>query len=177
MTRLTAGLAGLVLATLATLAGCATPNPRVGLTPGGESSSPSLSGTQVIDDAPAVLEDGRHPVYLKTVDVSGAQITFDLIRFLTGAEAKAEWLKQHPSEPDGPPNDYLIVNVNPKLRTLPVAAGVSITVVDLTNPGLSMVTIAFADLLGHVAAAGGAFPFWLTVTGGQITKIEEQFLP
>lgn len=136
-------------------------------------------------DAQAVLPDGRHPVYLTRLDVPRRQLTFDLVQFLTGVQAKQAWLKDHPDEPDGPPNDYYIVNDNPKLRTLPIAGTVQVKVVDLTGPGgLSMVPIALADLPGHLSrdpnpGAGRLWPapFWLTVEHGQIVAMEEQYIP
>ena len=52
--------------------------------PGGTTKSP-----------PVVLVDGRHPVFLKTVDPAGRLITFDLIQLYFGEEAKREELKDH----------------------------------------------------------------------------------
>jgi len=74
----------------------------------------------------AVLEDGRHPVFVKTVDPGRRTVTFDLIQWFTGeaaTKAAAEDGKESP-----PPNDYYIRNVNSRLRTLPVAADAPITV-------------------------------------------------
>ena len=42
-----------------------------------------------------------------------------------GKDAAAVWVKKHPDEPDGPPEGYLIINDNPKLRTMPIAADVT----------------------------------------------------
>ena len=67
------------------------------------------------------VADGRVPAYLKTLDVAARQLTYDQIQFLIGAEAKKAWVKDHPDEPDGPPNDYYIVNVNPQLYTVTIA--------------------------------------------------------
>jgi hypothetical protein len=75
---------------------------------------------------PVVLADGRHPIYLKTVDPSRRTITFDLIQMYWGDEATREAAKDHQESP--PPNDYYIRNVNPRLRTLPVRADVTVTV-------------------------------------------------
>jgi len=178
MTRIIRGVAVIAVAALG-LTGCAKQGSQ---TPASTTAAPPSSGaspasSQFLDEAPVVLEDGRHPVFLTSVDVAGRKITFDLIVFLTGAEAKAEWAKTHPGEGDGPPNDYLIVNNNPKLRTLPVAAGVAVKVVDLEAPGgVGLVTIPFADLNSHFASGFG-LPFWITVAKGEITLIEEQFLP
>jgi len=150
---------------------------------GADSPSPAATPSPTPS---AALPDGRSPAYLTSIDVSGRTVTFDLIEFLTGDAAKKAWMKANPgSGEDGPPNDYFIVNDNPKLRTLPVSASVQITVVDLSGPGVQTKPIAFAaapayfagikpDTSDHRLAWN---PFWLTVQNGQIVKMEEQFLP
>jgi hypothetical protein len=131
-----------------------------------------------------LLADGRHPVYVTGLDVAGKKITFDLILFLTGDAAKQAWAKEHPEEPDGPPNDYFIVNDNPRLRTLPVSGAVSVKVVDTGGGGITLAPIAFADLPAHFSTEpiqeGNKVwhnPFWLTVTSGAVVTMEEQYLP
>lgn len=57
---------------------------------------------------PVVLADGRHPVYLKTVDLGRRTITFDLIQWYSGDDAAREAAKDHKESP--PPNDYHIRN-------------------------------------------------------------------
>lgn len=47
---------------------------------------PSTAATPTTSE-PVVLADGRHPVYLKTVDRDRRTITFDLIEFFTGEAA------------------------------------------------------------------------------------------
>jgi hypothetical protein len=130
-----------------------------------------------------VLEDGRHPVYLTGIDVAGRSVQFDLIQFLMGDEAIAAWDEAHPDDPGGPPNDYYIINDNPRLRRLPVADDVVVTVLDW-NGGFQPLVVAFADLPTELAAGRipykdrlDASPFWLTVDGGTVTAIEEQFIP
>src|SRR6266545_870968 len=123
-------------------------------------------------DAPepeSVLEDGRHPVQLTDVDVSGATVEFDLVQFLTGAEADRVWAERDPNEPPGAPNDYLVVNDNPRLRTLPVLSGVPVTVAYLDPMGGDDSSpIAFADLPGYLNASGHGSMFWLTVHDGTV---------
>ena len=132
-------------------------------------------------DAPepeSVLEDGRHPVQLTDVDVSGATVEFDLVQFLTGAEADRVWAERYPNEPPGAPNDYLVVNDNPRLRTLPVLSGVPVTVAYLDPMGGDDSSpIAFADLPGYLNASGHGSMFWLTVHDDTIVDIHEQWVP
>jgi hypothetical protein len=133
-----------------------------------------------------VLPDGRSAVYLTGVNATKNTVSFDLIEFLTGDAAKAEWKKQHPDTPDGPDNDYMIVNNNEKLRTLPVAADAKCVVLS-TLGGTDTKTIGFATLPAFLKQHNkgmeltppqiSILPFWLTVTDGTVTKFEEQFLP
>ena len=89
--------------------------------PGGTTKSP-----------PVVLVDGRHPVFLKTVDPAGRLITFDLIQLYFGEEAIREELKDHDTDRPAP-NDVYLRNVNPRLRTLPVPPVFIATITVLDN--------------------------------------------
>lgn len=137
--------------------------------------------------APAVapvLEDGRHPVYLTVLDTSARTVEFDLIQFLTGDEAVVAWDAAHPDEPGGPPNDYFIVNENARLRMLPLADDVTVTVPSFEGDGLHAESIPFAELPARLADnpmpdEGRLWPnpFWLTVENGTVTAMDEQYIP
>jgi hypothetical protein len=158
---------------------------------GGGSDSPSgAGGTTATTTAPAstagvpstsepvVLADGRHPVYLKTVDPGQQTITFDLIQFFAGEAATKAAAEDGQESP--PPNDYYIRNVNPRLRTLPVRSGAPITVNVLaagsTGNATKDVSVTLDELAGYFPNSGTA-PFWITVDQGQVTKVAQQFLP
>jgi hypothetical protein len=134
--------------------------------------------------ADPVLVDGRHPVYLTGLDVAAGTVEFDLIQFLGGAEAEEAYHRDNPSAPPGgPPNDYYIVNDNPRLRMLPVAEGAAITVLDWTG-GFEPRTIGFVDLPAALADDVEPDdewlwpnPFWLTVEDGTVTAMAEQYIP
>jgi hypothetical protein len=154
----------------------------------GPGSSAAATGTPTPTNSPTpILPDGKSPVYLTSIDVAKRTITFDLIEFLTGDAAKKAWQKANPGAgEDGPPNDYFIVNDNPKLRTLPVADPVDFKVVDQTNPtGTANKSINFQDATAYFLSIKPDQsdhklfwdPFWITVDHGVVTKIEEQFLP
>jgi hypothetical protein len=130
-----------------------------------------------------VLEDGRHPVYLTDIDTAARTLEFDLIQFLTGDEATAAYIEDNPDDPGGPPNDYYIVNDNPRLRRLSVAEALQVTVLDWEG-GFKPQVIAFADLPAQLAAdlvpdddRIWPSPFWLTVNDDTVTAIEEQYIP
>ena len=121
-----------------------------------------------------MLVDGRHPVIIKTVDPAGGSITFDLIQLYFGEEARREELKDHDT-PYPAPNDVYSRNVNPRLRTLPVLGGATITVLDDDYAPLHE-PVSLAKLAA-VMPRQGSMPFWITVRDGQVVKIAEQFVP
>jgi hypothetical protein len=131
--------------------------------------------------ATPVIEDGRHAVYLAGLDVGARTIEFDLIQWLTGEAAREAYTADHPDDPGYPPNDYYIVNENPRMRVLSVAGDVTVTVLE---HGFEPMHIAFEDLPAYLA--GDAFPddqslwhnpFWLTVHDDTIAAIQEQYIP
>lgn len=147
-------------------------------------NAPSDAATPAASSAPAsptVLADGRHAAYLTSLNVGKKTLSFDKIDFLTGDAAKKAYLKANPGETDGPPNDYMIVNDNPLVRTLPITDAATITIVDMTGSVTSKKTTLAALPAYFAADKGGKYlwhdPFWLTVKNGQIRKMEEQFLP
>jgi hypothetical protein len=154
-------------------------------TPAG-TTSPTAAAARPSAGAKPVLADGRSPVYLTGLNTAGKTVTFDLIEFLTGDAAKKQWKKQHPENPDGPDNDYLIVNNNKKLRTLPVAADVKCEVLSVLGD-TDTKTVGFASFPAYLKQQNkginltpptiAALPFWLTVRNGVVVKFEEQFLP
>jgi hypothetical protein len=128
---------------------------------------------------PVVLVDGRHPVYIKTIDPDRRTITFDLIQFYWGDEAAREAASDHKESP--PPNDHYIRNVNPRLRTLPVRADATITVNTLaagyTGSATKNVNVQLYRLQIMLDAHGDSPPFWITVQHDQVVRIAEQYIP
>jgi hypothetical protein len=122
------------------------------------------------------------------VDVSSdpATVTYDLAYFLTGDEA-TQAAKDHGEEAP-PPNDYYIVNDNPKLRTVPLAAGARLVLLDWNhccdrtfNGSLDDFAAAVNDgkemtVEGNIYK-GRISPYWLIAKDGAIVRIEEMFLP
>jgi len=130
------------------------------------------------------LADGRHAVLLHAADLPGRTLTVDVIQFLTGQEAIDAYQADHPDDPGGPPNDYYILNVNPRLRTLPVATDVEVELVLLhLGEGTELKRSAWEWLLDDLAHGPSDHdlisysPFWLTLDSGVVTRIEEQYLP
>jgi hypothetical protein len=169
----------LILLMAAALGGCGgseEPGGAGGVT--ATTAAPASTAGRPAPSEPVVLADGRHPVYLKTVDADQQTISFDLIQFFTGEAAAKAAAEDNEESP--PPNDYYIRNVNPKLRTLPVRAGAPITVnvlaAQATGSATKDVPVTLAKLATYFPNTGTP-PFWITVEQGQVAKIAQQFLP
>lgn len=182
------------LALVAVLAGCA-PHRTVDLSPQPAATATVTPPTTLNDlmqmtavpteapsaSAPATadgtLTNGKHPGYLTTVDATNRTLTVDVVQFFTG-DAATNAAREDGAAEVPPPNDYWIRNANPLLRTLPVAADAAITVNVLagqaSGDSAKDVTVTLQQLASYNLAN---HLFWVTVDGGTITKIAEQFLP
>jgi hypothetical protein len=168
-----------LLAASLAVAGCARSQPDQSATP--TSQPPSVTAFPATKasggtpkGSPAVLVDGRHPVFVANVDPGRRTIRFDLIQFYWGDEATREAARDHQESP--PPNDYYIRNVNPRLRTLPVRADATITVNSLGLGSETDQPVSLARLATLVRAPGWP-PFWITVRHGQVVRIAQQWVP
>jgi hypothetical protein len=146
----------------------------------GDGPAPAATGTPVTaatrpTKPAAVLADGRWPGFVR--DAGDDTVFVDLVEFLTGAAADKAWQQKYPeSGQDSPDNDYFIVNDNTKLRKLPLAPGVVVKVVGDDGPEADT-TIAGSELGKHFGDQLGVHLFWFTVRQGEVTRIEQQFLP
>ena len=174
--RLGAALVTLLMA--AAVGGCGGSKEPSGAGGAATTAAPAPTAATPTTSEPVVLADGRHPVYLKTVDPDRPTITFDLIQFFTGEAATKAAAEDGEESP--PPNDYYIRNVNSRLRTLPVRSDAPITVNVLaaqsTGSSTKDVSVTLDELASYFPNSGTA-PFWITVEQGQVTKIAQQFLP
>jgi hypothetical protein len=149
------------------------------------SESPSMTPSETVTPEPdvAVLEDGRHYVYAKEVadGSAGPELTFDLAYFYTGEEAAQVAADRGDESP--PPNDYYIVNDNPKLRTMPIAPDAIVRYV----PDGTCCNPKAGDLDAWSEAVNGTaqtdYPnmrytgWWITVRDGAIERIAMQWVP
>jgi hypothetical protein len=172
-------LTAATLALVAGLGGCGgSEEPSTRGAPAATTAAPATNAASPTTGEPVVLADGRHPVYLKTVDTDRRTITFDLIQFFTGEAATKAAAEDNKESP--PANDYYIRNVNPRLRTLPVAADAPITVnvlaAQTTGSSTKDVSVTLEKLAGYFPNSGTP-PFWITVAQGQVTRLAQQYLP
>jgi hypothetical protein len=149
-------------------------------------TAPQPSGGGATGSEPATdLEDGRHFGYVVAVDPAGASLRFDLASFYTGPEANDVAAARGDETPV--PNDYYIVNDNPRLRELSISEDVEISVFDWNrccDVRVDVDATTLADAIAHRhgvvvdgALVRGGSPFWITLEHGVVTRVEEQYLP
>ena len=127
----------------------------------------------------SALADGRHSARITAVDPEGEQVTIDVVQFFFG-EVATEAARADGSTDLPPPNDYWIRNVNPRLRTLPVAADAPVTVnaLSLTETGSATSnSISLSKLASYGDVRVSYSLFWVSTRDGAVTGIAEQFLP
>ena len=88
---------------------------------------------------------------------------------------------------DPPPNDYYVVNEDPTLHALPVQAGIAVDMVmDASGElcgdiAVGCLPISMAEWAAALGGTSGALlrsmPYWLTVSDGTVTAIEQQYIP
>lgn len=145
---------------------------------------PTVPATAGVTPSPARprtdLADGRHVGYVKAISTSTRTLTVDVAQWLEGTEAERAWRADGHTEEL--PYSFYVRNKNPRLRTLPFAPGVSVTVNTLaaeeTGSSSKDVTVSvakFASYFGtsHVTSA----PFHLTLEDGVVVSVREQYLP
>jgi hypothetical protein len=172
-------------------------------TPTGDGTEPSATASDPSDSAsvPAsasgsasptsaaspLIEDGRNFAFIKEVDLTAdpPTVTYDLAVFL-GGDAANEAAKEHGDETPVP-NDYYVVNDNPMLRTVPLAADVSVVLVDWNHCCERTFDGRLADFArafeqGEITVDGHRYSgnlssYWLIARDGVIVRIEEQYTP
>lgn len=148
------------------------------------SAAATASAAEPTSTTPAKKPSGtvkeRQFAFLKEVSSAKLELVADYAQFLSGKAAADAATKAGAESP--PPNDYFIVNQNPRLRTLQVlpAATVRLT---MDDEGLSEPQ-GFNGSLAQLQKQLKADPdqqsyrgFWLTIQDGVVLKIEEQFTP
>ena len=141
------------------------------------------------EDADGSLADGRYYGYIRAVDVSSspAAIRFDQAEFLTGAEANRAALEDGViAEGETVPNDYYVRNPDTTEVELPVASDVAVTRVECNGGCAEAVVGSFEPFAESFANGeptledeyrGAQSQYWVTVEGGTVVAIDEQYLP
>lgn len=133
---------------------------------------------------------GQVDGYLTAVDAAG-RVSIDVVQFFSGAQAikeaaarKAYW--EVLECPSGPytggstkgcsiPNDYLIVNENPRIRVLPLSGSATIQLIDWDNC-CDAKPATRAELAARVSS-GKVLAQIVVDDAGRITSVHETYLP
>lgn len=162
------------------------------------SSVPSAAVLRIVSALVAVavtagcagpLADGRHYGYVRAVDMLSAPptISFDPAEFLTGDEADEAAVEDGViAEGEAVPNDYYVRNAGTSEVEVPVAASVAVTRVECDagcSDGVPGSFEPFVDSFSSSDATledeyrGAQSQYWVTVEGGSVVAIDEQYLP
>lgn len=166
----------------AALAGCSTNAGPSAITEP-TSSSPAATATP----SPATvalgtdLADGQHHARVTAYDPDGPTVTVDVVQFFVG-QAAIDAAVEDGYDAGDVANDHYTRNENKRLRTLTVDAEVRIVVNtlsgDRTGDAAEDTVVTSADLAGYVAAGAAQHAlFELTLEGGVVVALEEQYLP
>jgi hypothetical protein len=147
--------------------------------------TPSSSATADPTAEPGVhLPDGRY--FVRLTDIQGGeegplQLQYDLAYFLTGDAANQAAADRGLETPV--PNDYLIVNDSHQLRLTPLAGTYGVKYIPEGNC-CQPVKAHIAQFLGWMGQTNQTdFPpkdsswWWVTISGGEVTQIKQQYLP
>ena len=137
----------------------------------------------------AALDDGRHFGYVRAVNIASdpATIDFDVAEFLSSQIAQDAAVEDGVIRPGEPvPNDYYIRNEDKSVESLEVSPDVKVTHVQCPtscSEGLPGDFDAFAAAFkgqGYTLNdeyRGAESQYWVTVDGGEVVAIDEQYLP
>ncbi len=152
-----------------------------------ETETPSKTATPTADPTAEPgdeLGDGKH--FVRLTDIQGGeegplQLQYDLAYFLTGEEANQAAAERGLETPV--PNDYLIVNDSHQLRLTPLAGTYGVKYIPEGNccQPVKAHTAQFLEWMGETNQTD--FPpkdtswWWITIAGGEVTQIKQQYLP
>jgi hypothetical protein len=136
---------------------------------------------------PPVYPDGVAFGWIR--DTQAGEIAFDPAEFLTGDEAVTAAREDGVIGPDEDlPNDFYIRDEDPATTMIAVAPGAAVTVLAFDESGTPAETgISYDDLAGlfdgrldpapYYGFGADGLPVWVTVSGGVVEEVAEQYLP
>jgi len=150
-----------------------------------DTPSPTPSPIATGEPGGDTLPDGRY--FVQLTDIQGGEegpllLQYDLAYFLTGEEANQAAEDRGLETPV--PNDYFIVNDDPKKRLTPLEGVYSVKYIPEGSGLSSPVKAHEAQFLGWMGETVQTdFPpkdtswWWVTIENGSGTRIEQQYLP
>jgi hypothetical protein len=119
----------------------------------------------------AVLADGVHHALLRSVDVAGGRLTVDVVQALFDGDAVKAAIADGRSREEAQYLPVWLRNENPRLRTLPVAAGFKAAFLQPCDEPSGRAT-ALERLAAN--AGTGAYFYSLTVRDGAVQSVQER---
>ncbi|HEX6299843.1 MAG TPA: hypothetical protein VF148_05230 [Acidimicrobiia bacterium] len=119
-----------------------------------------------------VLPDGVW--YGLVADFDDDGISFDLACWFSGDAATAAAAEDGEESP--PPNDYYVRNQNAQLRELEVAPDTSVLWYLSGDPSDSQEGM-FSEWVDFLETQDFQLAIWVTISNGEVTDIEEQWVP
>jgi hypothetical protein len=130
-------------------------------------------GTTGSDTPGAVLPDGRTDAYITKVDAANDRITVDVVQVFHDNAAVKEAIADGRSPSEAKFLTTWVRNVNPRLRTMPLAGDLVVKLRDTCGePGGSR--DAVLTTLAANASQDGTYYYTLTVADGVVQRIQER---
>ena len=139
---------------------------------------PSQSSPAVFDAAA-----GTYAAQALAFDRGAGTVSFDVVQWLTGDEARAAYFADNPQvDPgtpgEGPPNDYYLLDQNDLVRTAPIASDASVHLTHLATDGTAAVEADTLDALAAELANGHPEDtYWLSFADGAVVAVCQQYRP
>jgi hypothetical protein len=135
--------------------------------------------------SPAIVDatSGTYAAQIVAFDSANLSLEFDVVQWLSGEDAIEVYRRDHPDDPQGtPPDDYVLVNESPQVRTASLRRDATIVLPSSLQPAdASSSPATVDDLTSFLSSAGPAEDlgniFWLTFGAGEVTDLCFQYRP
>ncbi len=130
--------------------------------------------------SPAVFDEasGTYAVQKLELTPEATEVEFDVVQWMSGEDAVTAYQADNPDDPEGPPNDYYIVNENSQMRNAIVEpATVPLVVSPEGDDAPDVKAISLDQLADHLRTDFESTTYWLTFEDGTVTAICEQYVP
>jgi hypothetical protein len=140
---------------------------------GAPADSGTDKGTGGGDAPAAVLPDGRTDAYITKIDAANDRITVDVVQVFHDNAAVKEAIADGRSPSEAKFLTTWVRNVNPRLRTLPLAGDLVVNLRDACGESSGSRDAVLTTLAAN-ASQDGTYYYTLTVADGQVQRIQEQ---
>ncbi|MFW2380603.1 MAG: GerMN domain-containing protein [Acidimicrobiales bacterium] len=119
------------------------------------------------------LPDGRWFGYVE--ELAADELEFDLACWFTGTAAAAAASEDGEESP--PPNDYYVRNQNNLLRTLSVGSEIEVSWLPTAGDPTSLEVVLYDEWRSEQTDRAYTPGVWITIHDGEISSIQEQYVP